>query len=107
MHHHNHQRATLTPFGAASSTTRTRRGFLRDASALLGAAAMGASAQAQSSNNYKALVCIFMFGGNDGHNTVVPLSGAAYSAYKTLRGGLALPGNDATLLPVNTPTGVP
>ena len=88
-------------------TTRTRRGFLRDASALLGAAAFGASAQAQSSNNYKALVCIFMFGGNDGHNTVVPLSGAAYNAYKTLRGGLALPGNDATLLPVNTPTGVP
>jgi len=29
-----------------------------------------------------------MFGGNDGHNTVVPLVIAQYSAYTTARGGL-------------------
>ncbi|MBI3369231.1 MAG: DUF1501 domain-containing protein, partial [Burkholderiales bacterium] len=87
--------------------TRSRRAFLRDASALLGAATLGRAAQAQAAGGYKALVCIFMFGGNDGHNTVVPMSTAAYNAYKSIRGGLALPGNDATLVQVNTPTGVP
>lgn len=87
--------------------TRSRRAFLRDASALLGAATLGSAAQAQAAGGYKALVCIFMFGGNDGHNTVVPMSSAAYSAYKSIRGGLALPGSDATLVPVNTPGGVP
>lgn len=88
------------------NTARTRRGFLRDASALLGAAALGSPVHAGTAD-YKALVCIFMLGGNDGHNTVVPLSTAAYNAYRTLRGGLALPGNDATLIQVNTPAGVP
>ena len=34
------------------------------------------------------------------------MSTAAYNAYKALRGGLALPGNDATLVQVNTPGGV-
>lgn len=87
--------------------TRTRRRFLREASALLGAAALGSAAQAQSASPYKALVCIFLFGGNDGHNTVVPMSTAAYNAYKSIRGGLALPGNDATLVQVATPGGVP
>ncbi len=89
------------------SAVRTRRRFLREASALLGAAALGSAAQAQSAAPYKALVCIFLFGGNDGHNTVVPMSTAAYNAYKSLRGGLALPGNDATLVQVATPSGVP
>ena len=97
--HHDH-----TPLRV---TTRSRRAFLRDASALLGAAAVGAGAQGQTAPGYKALVCIFMLGGNDGHNMVVPLSTAAYNAYKAARGGLALPGNDATLTPVVTPAGVP
>jgi uncharacterized protein (DUF1501 family) len=30
------------------------------------------SAMAQSSQDYKALVCIFMFGGNDSNNMIVP-----------------------------------
>ena len=40
---------------------------------------------------YKALVCIFLAGGNDGHNTIVPLSQAEFNAYKAARGSLALP----------------
>ena len=91
----------------ALNTTRTRRAFLRDASVLLGAAALGRAAHAGTGTDYKALVCIFMFGGNDGHNTVVPMSTAAYNAYRALRGALALPGNDATLIQVSTPAGVP
>ena len=49
--------------------------------------------------DYKALVCLFMFGGNDGHNLVVPLNNTQYSAYQASRGGLALPPNQ--LLGIN------
>jgi len=39
---------------------------------------------------YKALVCVFLFGGNDSNNMVVPMSGAAASQYNTLRANLAI-----------------
>jgi uncharacterized protein (DUF1501 family) len=81
-----------------------RRGFLR---ALAGGAAgvsigaganMFASFDAQAqSNDYRALVCLFLFGGNDGMNMVVPMddsvTGSGYSQYSAVRGGLALPMN--------------
>jgi len=63
------------------------------------------SANAQSTPTYRALVCIFMFGGNDGNNTIVPLSSAGYSAYSTMRGPLALA--QGALLGVNTKANVP
>ena len=47
--------------------------------------------------DYKALVCIYMFGGNDCNNTVVPVDGAKYTAYQSLRAGLAL--TPARLMP--------
>ena len=90
-----------------TSFTSTRRAFLQRASALVGAATLG-SAQGQTTPpGYKALVCVFMLGGNDGHNTVVPLSSAAYSAYRSIRGGLSLPDGNTSLLNVTTPAGVP
>jgi uncharacterized protein (DUF1501 family) len=58
-------------------------------------------------NDYRALVCIFMLGGNDGNNTVVPNHNDAtisnYSTYSGLRmqQGLALQQN--TLLPIAVP----
>ena len=59
----------------------TRRTFLRSAMALsslglatrLGAMPLAASTQADTTDDYKALVCVFMFGGNDGNNTIIPL----------------------------------
>jgi uncharacterized protein (DUF1501 family) len=48
---------------------------------------------AAQTQDYKALVCLFMFGGNDGHNMVVPLDNTQYSAYRAARGELALPAN--------------
>ena len=84
-----------------------RRRFLAQASALVGAASLGQSAFGQAApTDYKALVCVFMAGGNDGHNTVVPLTPAAYAAYKAARGGLSLPDGNTALLQVNTPGGV-
>jgi uncharacterized protein (DUF1501 family) len=51
--------------------------------------------------DYKALVCIFLEGGNDGWNTMVPLDQAAYNTYAAGRQGLAL--SQGSLLPVTVP----
>lgn len=93
--------------------THSRRGFLRCSAYGLGAAALltgfdrfkliNAMAQGGGGADYKALVSIFLFGGNDGNNTFVPLETGAYNAYATVRGALAIP--QANLLPVTTPGG--
>ena len=54
--------------------------------------------------DYKALVCVFLFGGNDGNNTVIPFDNAGYNNYATLRGGsngVAL--QQSALLPIQLP----
>jgi len=50
-------------------------------------------ARAAQLSDYKALVCVYLYGGNDGNNVIVPMDSARYSAYQSLRGGLALSGN--------------
>src|SRR5258708_28794270 len=57
------------------------------------------NAMAQSSPDYKALVCVFLFGGNDSNNMVIPLSSSGYASYQQTRSVLALP--QAGLLPIN------
>jgi uncharacterized protein (DUF1501 family) len=84
----------------------TRRGFLRTtcctAAASVAAASFNrlglVSAYAQCASDYKALVCVFMFGGNDANNMVVPYSTADYDNYAKIRAGLAL--SRGSLLPV-------
>jgi uncharacterized protein (DUF1501 family) len=49
---------------------------------LLQAAAIHAN---YSFNDYKALVCVFLYGGNDSFNTIVPISGPARTAYDGTR----------------------
>lgn len=49
-------------------------------------------------SDFKALVCLFLAGGNDANNLVVPTDNATYAAYATGRGALALP--QASLLPI-------
>jgi uncharacterized protein (DUF1501 family) len=49
--------------------------------------------------DYRALVCVFLFGGNDSWNMVVPRSTAEYNVYATSRQNLAVP--QASLLPIN------
>ncbi len=77
------------------SSNASRRLFLRQAGALstlglaggplaLNLAAMG-SAAAQAATDYKALVCIFLFGGNDAFNTVLPTDAASFAAYTAVR----------------------
>jgi uncharacterized protein (DUF1501 family) len=87
-----------------------RRRFLVGASriALGSAAAMATMGQlqmvhaaTQRPDKYKALVCVYLFGGNDSFNMVVPRSGAAYTTYNSARPALAVP--QANLLSI-TPT---
>ncbi len=83
----------------------TRRGFLRTtcctAAAGVAAASLNrlglVSAYAQGTD-YKALVCIFLFGGNDGNNMIIPFDTADYANYASIRSKLALP--QGTLLPI-------
>lgn len=42
-------------------------------------------------SDYKALVCLFLAGGNDSFNMLAPLSAGEYDAYARVRGNLALP----------------
>ncbi len=65
----------------------TRRRFLQTASSLVAAA----QANAQTPSDYRALVCVFLFGGLDGNNTVVPADPGSYSTYAKGRPGIALP----------------
>lgn len=76
----------------------TRRAFLRRSGQLamagsalpfaLNLAAIGeAAAQAAPGDDYKALVCVFLFGGNDYANTVVTYDDPSYNAYSAIRGG--------------------
>jgi uncharacterized protein (DUF1501 family) len=61
------------------------------------------NAYAQGMSDYKALVCIFLFGGNDGNNMVIPFDNAAYTNYAALRSILALP--QTSILPIPTNSG--
>lgn len=90
----------------------SRRAFLRRSGALslaagaapwaLSLAAMGEAA-AQSAGDYKALVCVFLYGGNDHGNTLVPYDQANYDAYFNLRSNIAL-GRDALTPTLLNPT---
>ncbi len=54
-------------------------------------------------SDYRALVCVFLFGGNDSWSMVVPRSTAEYNVYAASRQNLAIP--QAQLLPLNALNG--
>ena len=66
-----------------------RRNFLKSAATVAGLTRFGAMNAFAQAADYKALVCIFMFGGNDGNNVVVPQTQTEYNNYKAARGSLA------------------
>ena len=85
----------------------SRRHFLRTASALsavgaagapfaLNLATMGAAAAQTATNDYKALICLFLIGGNDNANTVLATDPTSWTNYVSARitneaGSIALP----------------
>lgn len=88
-----------------SAHAPNRRQFLARAAALSAAGQLGSGlASPLLGGDYRALVCVFLYGGNDGNNMLVPLDAAGYAAYARARGnaasgGLAL--QASTLAPLN------
>jgi uncharacterized protein (DUF1501 family) len=80
------------------TTDASRRAFLKRSSmlAMAGAAAPWAlqlaamsEAAAATATDYKALVCVFLYGGNDYGNTLIPTDAARYALYQGMRPSLA------------------
>lgn len=84
-----------------SSADLARRAFLRRGIALgaAGAAAplalnlslLADAAAATGPSDYKALVCVFLYGGNDYANTLVPADVTHYNQYAAIRSSIATP----------------
>ena len=74
-----------------------RRSFIKYASLAAAGNAVGLrpfgalNALAQATTDYKALVCVFLFGGNDANNTLIQFDTTGYTNYSTIRGPLAIP----------------
>ena len=102
----------------------SRREFLHATCGAVGASAMASTVwdlrlinaayaqQAAAATDHKALVCLFLFGGNDANNLIVPTDAENYNAYFAARksptqGGLALPNAGQTngVLPLNLTNG--
>ncbi len=95
----------------------SRRNFI----GTTGCAAMGSTAFLSSCTNlgkmnslapspppddYKALVCILLAGGNDSYNMIVPTSAEPYNVYAATRSNLALPQGDLLPLDYTDPSGI-
>ena len=107
-----------------NSDKHSRRAFLRRSGQLalsgtalpfaLNLAAIGEAA-AFDATDYKALVCVFFYGGNDYANTVVTYDDPSYDLYSTIRGGgagrtaggIALAKADLTPTLLNPTTALP
>jgi uncharacterized protein (DUF1501 family) len=86
-------------FPTLAPDNSSRRAFLQRGAALsimagatpwaLNLAAMGEAAAANATD-YKALVCVFLYGGNDYANTLVPYDQASWDSYNAFRSNIAL-----------------
>ena len=85
-----------------------RRNFLKSGLAglsMMGMPQLGLKAAAPSFSGYKALVCIFLNGGNDAWNSFVPASGSGntqWTVYNNGRGDLSVANSDKTLPSLGT-----
>lgn len=99
----------MNPFSKAPNVI-TRRDFTSSALRLgvgLSAASLAvrdlrlinsAMAVQPTLTDYKALVCVFLNGGNDANNWIVPTDSTTYADYASIRGNLAVP--SSSLLPL-------
>ena len=98
----------------------TRRDFLRSSACALGSMALASSIDTfgivhaltpQAASDYKALVCIFLNGGNDGNNMLVSLdqydgpAGSLVEGYANVRNAAGLAIAKASLLPISPVSG--
>lgn len=94
------------------STHMTRRDFLKlnaslalSSSSLLSILGAFSPVKAATFTDYKALVCVFLAGGNDSFNMIVPTSEIEYDDYQKIRGTLSIP-KDQLLSLKNTNYGI-
>ena len=88
-------RSRPTPAQPVHTHDNARRLFLRQAGAMGALTGAGAplalnllaagGAAAQTAGDYKALVCLFLFGGNDAYNMVLPTDSSSWLVYSTTR----------------------
>ena len=98
----------------------TRRDFLRSSACALGSMALASSIDTfgivhaltpQAASDYKALVCVFLNGGNDGNNMLVSLdqydgpAGSLVEGYSNVRSASGLAIAKASLLPISPVSG--
>src|SRR6185369_16949515 len=98
----------------------TRRDFLRTTACALGGTALASSIDTfgivhaltpQAATDYKALVCVFLNGGNDGNNMLVSLdqyngpAGSLVEGYSNVRAASGLAIAQASLLPISPVSG--
>jgi len=94
-------------------TSPTRRTFIRQAAcaALTTTGILNtildlrrlSAAPLDTGGDYKALICLFLFGGNDANNVIVPHDNTGYASYAAARGVLSIP--QASLLPLTLQNG--
>ena len=94
----------------------SRRAFLKRSAALgvagvatpfvTSLAAIGEAAAA-TATDYKAMVCIFLYGGNDYANTLPPFDAASYAQYQAARANIALTRESLADTLLNPATGLP
>jgi len=98
----------------------TRRDFLRNSACAVGSVALASSIDTftvvhaltpQAATDYRALVCVFLNGGNDGNNMLVSLdqydgpAGSLVEGYSNVRNASGLAIAKASLLPISPASG--
>jgi uncharacterized protein (DUF1501 family) len=96
---------------------QSRRAFLKRSAILTAAAGSAApllnnlacigDAAASTASDYKALVCIFLYGGNDYANTLTPYDQANYTAYQAQRSNIAYARDALTATALSPNTALP
>ena len=95
--------AHMNPSPLSAARRRWLMGSGATLAGALGAGSLGnllLNARPAHAADYKALVCIFLYGGNDGMNMIVPSDAARHGQYAAVRAGLAIP--RASLLPMGS-----
>ncbi len=84
-------------------------GYLTLFNSAINLKAIGAAAldNSESTDDYKAMVCILLAGGNDCYNMLVPMEPSAYKAYADSRSNMALATKNLIALDPSLTGGVP
>lgn len=87
------RRSFLRAVGGLAASAALPHRALPLATSLAGLAALANQSHAATTSGYKALVCLYMNGGCDTHNWVVPMDATGYAEYARARGELAWAAN--------------